>query len=305
MTITNKQALSALTAWIVEAMEYLPLSEEVKAGPDILLDLQKSPEQATLTAPKLDPSTTCIECFRPLCQCGECHHCLSFEASNLGRVVRNAWINRYQERENPNPSHLVPYAKLDQWDKETDNVIGEEVARYMGVSVTRNCHLCQTLTTSSCAACHKPACENCGTVEMVDMDSQEEDLMCNKCWQGYGQALNKKPALDISLYTFSFPPRNYAEAERYEHVSQLVYHAIEELEEQNIPLSIAAIHESLGQPALIEEVREIVREQYAMMDDEPVRTDDAAFLEFCESVEGNEEYAAYVDHLYTPKAEDY
>ena len=45
----------------------------------------------------------------------------------LGRRVREAWIEWAKRQENPKPSWLVPYDKLNESDKEADRCIGSAI----------------------------------------------------------------------------------------------------------------------------------------------------------------------------------
>ena len=46
----------------------------------------------------------------------------------LGRLVRHAWVRWAQEQPDPKPSWLVPWAELDEGQREVDRRIGEAVA---------------------------------------------------------------------------------------------------------------------------------------------------------------------------------
>ena len=50
-----------------------------------------------------------------------------FDPNDLGRIVRNAWIEWAKEQPNPKPSWLVPYDELNQADKDADIRIGQAV----------------------------------------------------------------------------------------------------------------------------------------------------------------------------------
>jgi hypothetical protein len=45
----------------------------------------------------------------------------------LGRLVREVWIEWAQEQPNPKPSWLVPYDELSEPDKEVDRRIGQRL----------------------------------------------------------------------------------------------------------------------------------------------------------------------------------
>lgn len=50
-----------------------------------------------------------------------------FNPDDLGKIVRNAWIEWAKEQSNPKPSWLVPYEELSQPDKDADIRIGKAV----------------------------------------------------------------------------------------------------------------------------------------------------------------------------------
>jgi hypothetical protein len=52
---------------------------------------------------------------------------LFFNEDDLGKIVRNAWIEWAKEQPNPKPSWLVPYEELSQPDKDADIRIGKAV----------------------------------------------------------------------------------------------------------------------------------------------------------------------------------
>jgi hypothetical protein len=50
-----------------------------------------------------------------------------FDPNDLGRIVRNAWIEWAKEQPNLKASWLVPYDELNQADKDADIRIGQAV----------------------------------------------------------------------------------------------------------------------------------------------------------------------------------
>lgn len=50
-----------------------------------------------------------------------------YDEDDLGKIVRNAWIEWAMEQPNPKPSWLVPYEDLSQPDKDVDIRIGKAV----------------------------------------------------------------------------------------------------------------------------------------------------------------------------------
>lgn len=46
----------------------------------------------------------------------------------LGREVRNVWVAFAREQADPKPAHLLPWAELDEANKEVDRRIGEHIA---------------------------------------------------------------------------------------------------------------------------------------------------------------------------------
>ena len=50
-----------------------------------------------------------------------------FDDNDLGKIVRDAWIEWAKEQPNPKPSWLVPYEELSQSDKDADIRIGKAV----------------------------------------------------------------------------------------------------------------------------------------------------------------------------------
>jgi hypothetical protein len=48
---------------------------------------------------------------------------------HLGRIVRETWVACAGEQDDPNPSHLVGWDELDEWNKEVDRRIGDAIAR--------------------------------------------------------------------------------------------------------------------------------------------------------------------------------
>ena len=55
---------------------------------------------------------------------------LPFDRDVLGRMVREAWVRWAEAQPEPKPSWLVPYAELEEVDKEADRQIGESIARW-------------------------------------------------------------------------------------------------------------------------------------------------------------------------------
>lgn len=55
---------------------------------------------------------------------------LPFSREQLGRMVREAWVDWARTQPNPKPSWLVPYDDLSEPDKEADRQIGERIARW-------------------------------------------------------------------------------------------------------------------------------------------------------------------------------
>ncbi len=55
---------------------------------------------------------------------------LPFDREQLGRMVREAWVDWARTQPNPKPSWLVPYDELSEPDKEADRQIGERIARW-------------------------------------------------------------------------------------------------------------------------------------------------------------------------------
>ena len=53
------------------------------------------------------------------------------EREKLGELVRMVWIECARTLPDPKPSHLTPWADLDEWNKEVDRRIGERIARYV------------------------------------------------------------------------------------------------------------------------------------------------------------------------------
>lgn len=49
----------------------------------------------------------------------------------LGKIVRETWVAYCEETGVTQPSHLVPWENLSEWDKEADRRIGEAVAVMM------------------------------------------------------------------------------------------------------------------------------------------------------------------------------
>lgn len=182
--------------------------------------------------------------------------------------------------------------------------------------------LCHKPTQHSCMCCHRPACFDCGTIEMENMGTQREGLFCNDCWLDYAEALRiadiKAHVLSdvylVQLGTMSeeqcisyaqgylstqivtseqaskmiqtlkdalYPPHTHVEkfgtsldvytpgslqeSMRYSEVSELVYHAVECLKDEDMPLSIRAIHTAMNKKASLAEIREIVNEEYPPM----------------------------------------
>lgn len=54
---------------------------------------------------------------------------LPYSRDQLGRFVREAWVEWARTQPDPKPSWLVPYDDLAEPDKEADRRIGEHVAR--------------------------------------------------------------------------------------------------------------------------------------------------------------------------------
>jgi len=52
---------------------------------------------------------------------------LFYSDDNLGKIVRNAWIEWAKEQSSPKSSWLVPYEELSQADKDADIRIGRAV----------------------------------------------------------------------------------------------------------------------------------------------------------------------------------
>ena len=57
-----------------------------------------------------------------------------YDENDLGRVVRNAWIEWAKEQPNPKASWLVSYDELNQPDKDADIRIGRAL-----LEVFNNC----------------------------------------------------------------------------------------------------------------------------------------------------------------------
>ena len=65
-------------------------------------------------------------------ECGICANSVKPVVSRdfFGQIVRDTWIRWAQQQPNPKPSWLVPYAELNEADKEVDRQIGETVFRW-------------------------------------------------------------------------------------------------------------------------------------------------------------------------------
>lgn len=55
----------------------------------------------------------------------------------LGRVVRNAWVQWAKQQPDPKPHWLTPYDQLSEADKEADRQIGEAVKQFLNTNVYR------------------------------------------------------------------------------------------------------------------------------------------------------------------------
>ncbi len=55
---------------------------------------------------------------------------LPLDRTDLGRIVREAWIRWAIDQPEIKPKWLVPYDELSQADREADKQIGETVARW-------------------------------------------------------------------------------------------------------------------------------------------------------------------------------
>lgn len=63
---------------------------------------------------------------------------MKLDREQLGREVRNVWVEFAKEQRDPKPSHLIGWDELDEANKEVDRRIGEHIARLvleMGVQV--------------------------------------------------------------------------------------------------------------------------------------------------------------------------
>lgn len=72
----------------------------------------------------------------------------------LGIIVRNAWVERCKLKSVYRPDHVAPWEEMSEFDKETDRVIGEEVAEFLGhrntPSVPTSIHLLDSLGKRLC-----------------------------------------------------------------------------------------------------------------------------------------------------------
>ena len=53
------------------------------------------------------------------------------EREELGRIVREAWVNYCHETGDSKPSHIAPWEEIADWDREVDCRIGEAIARHV------------------------------------------------------------------------------------------------------------------------------------------------------------------------------
>lgn len=60
---------------------------------------------------------------------------LPISKSDLGRIVREAWVRWAQCQPDPKPSWLVPYDELCEADRDADDEIGMSVARMVALAI--------------------------------------------------------------------------------------------------------------------------------------------------------------------------
>lgn len=53
------------------------------------------------------------------------------DRESLGRIVRDAWIERCKLKPNPRPDHVAPWEEMPEFDRETDRVIAEAVLAHL------------------------------------------------------------------------------------------------------------------------------------------------------------------------------
>ena len=49
----------------------------------------------------------------------------------FGKVVRDTWVKWAIQKENPKPSHLIPWEELDEDNKEVDELIGKAIFEFI------------------------------------------------------------------------------------------------------------------------------------------------------------------------------
>lgn len=95
---------------------------------------------------------------------------LPFDRDVLGRMVREAWVRWAQTQPNPKPTWLVPYADLDECDREADRQIGEAVARWTLVGDAARASLCVA-----------QACPDCGGEGHIQTHADGRGIECPNC----------------------------------------------------------------------------------------------------------------------------
>jgi len=57
----------------------------------------------------------------------------------VGRIVRDAWVERCKLKPMPRPDQLVPFERLSAFEQETDRCIGDAVVQYMQSRAVEDC----------------------------------------------------------------------------------------------------------------------------------------------------------------------
>ena len=64
---------------------------------------------------------------------------MSYNSEDLGRTVREVWIEWAKTQPNPKPSWLIPWEELDAAQREVDTKIGERLW-HMGANAVTHSH---------------------------------------------------------------------------------------------------------------------------------------------------------------------
>lgn len=63
----------------------------------------------------------------------------------VGRIVRDAWVERCKLKSMPRPDQLVPFEQLSAFEQETDRCIGDAVVQYMQSRAVEDCRRMRTI----------------------------------------------------------------------------------------------------------------------------------------------------------------